>query len=359
MNNTALLLGSLLAFAATRYTDLSEEFKAWDDYKLQWGKQYESKDEDNMRKLVFAQNKQRVDAFNDQFSERPEEERLFELGLNHLADKSQLEMKQMNGFRWPRNELTGELNSIRNSDHSQRFLNAILEDNSTNIPDAIDWREVPNRVSPVKNQGACGSCWAFASTGCLEGQELGVHGKSAGFNGSSLVQLSEQNLVDCVKKDAGCNGGFMKDALDFVAEEDGIDDEKSYPYEARTRKCRFNPDKVAFSDQGGAILPTGDEEALKKVVATYGPVSVGIDASSIWFSLYKHGVYYNKHCKNKENQLDHGVLVVGYGTDPKKGDYWIVKNSWGPSYGEKGYIRMARNKKNNCGIATAATIATF
>lgn len=356
LNNTALLLGSLLALAGTRYQDFSDEYATWEDYKLQFSKKYESSDEESMRKLIFAQNKQRIDAFNDFESDLNDEEKTFELGLNHMADLSQLEVKQMNGFRWPRSELTGELEKPETSIRAKYFLKRILRNNTGPLPDSVDWRLIPGRVSPVKNQGQCGSCWAFASTGCLEGQELGRRGR---FNGSSLVELSEQNLVDCVKKDYGCNGGFMKDALDFVGEENGIDDEKSYPYEARTRKCRFNPDKVAFADQAGALLPSGDEEALKKVVATYGPVAVAIDASSIWFQFYRKGVYYNKHCKNKQDQLDHGVLVVGYGNDPKKGDYWIVKNSWGPGFGEKGYIRMARNRKNNCGIATAATIATF
>lgn len=116
----------------------------------------------------------------------------------------------------------------------------------------------------------------------------------------------------------------MADALDYVKEEGGIDDETSYPYEARTSKCRFRKEKVAFSDSGSAILPSGDEQKLKEAVAKFGPVAVAIDASSIFFQFYRKGVYYNKHCKNKQDELDHGVLVVGYGTDPKKGDYWIV-----------------------------------
>lgn len=361
MNRILLLAGSLLALSSLNHLDIEQELKHWEHFKDTFNKTYEGEDVERMRMAIFLYNKQRIDSFNLKLESEPDN---FELGLNDLSDVSQLEIKARNGFIWPKHELTGEVLTISNSPQAGAFLNAILEDEAP-VPDAIDWRQHPGRVSEVKNQGSCGSCWAFASTGTLEGQErvriemLRGEEYFKQNDGANLVELSEQNLVDCVKKDYGCRGGFMKDALEFVADEKGIDDEKSYPYEARTKKCRFRPDRVAFDDRGAALLPMGDEDALKKVVAKFGPVAVGIDASSIWFQFYRHGVYYNKHCKNKPDELDHGVLVVGYGTDPKKGDYWIVKNSWGPTFGEKGYIRMARNRNNNCGIATAATIPTF
>lgn len=353
MNQLLLILGALWALSAIGKNN--NEHDSWNWFKREFNKSYETKEVELMRQTIFMRNKDVIESFNHRYQGEPES---FSLGLNHLADIGGLEINAMNGFVWPKHQVTGESLKIKNSPRSEQFLRAILDDNST-IPDSIDWRQVPGRVSEVKNQGACGSCWAFASTGTLEGQEKAKPELRPSSASAQLTELSEQNLVDCVKADYGCQGGFMKDALEFVAQEKGIDDEQSYPYEARTRKCRFRPDKVAFTDSGAALLPSGDEEALKKVVAKFGPVAVGIDASSIWFQFYRHGVYYNKHCKNKENQLDHGVLVVGYGTDPKKGDYWIVKNSWGPQYGEKGYIRMSRNRNNNCGIATAATIPTF
>lgn len=329
------------------------DHKEWHNFKNEFNKTYESKDVEYIRRSIYGVNKANIDAFNELLSE----ELGFEVGVNDLTDLSKLEIKSRNGFKLPEGS---RLTDLANSVEANEFLEKILSDNTIDIPDEVDWRKVPGRVSPVKNQGQCGSCWAFASTGALEGQEM-VRGKFAKKfqTGDNLTELSEQNLVDCVKKDYGCNGGFMADALDFVKEEGGIDSEQSYPYEARTRKCRFRKENVAFSDAGSAVLPTGDEQKLKEVVAKFGPVAVAIDASSIWFQFYRRGVYYNKHCKSKEDQLDHGVLVVGYGTDPKKGDYWIVKNSWGKTFGEKGYIRMARNRNNNCGIATVATIPTF
>lgn len=357
MNYLTLLVGTYIALINSRLHDIKYNPDDWESFKNDHGKLYQTQEVESMRRSIFAYNKHVVDTFNANNSTKAG----FELGLNDLADTSTIEIKLRNGFKLPQEGK--EL--LRNSLESQKFLDDILSDDSVEVPDELDWRKVSGRVSPVKNQGNCGSCWAFASTGALEGQEKPRAGYYPGLlnntfdEAEDLVELSEQNLVDCVTADAGCDGGLMKDAFDFIKVEGGIDDEKSYPYEARTRKCRFRKDKVAFSDAGSAILPEGDEEKLKQVVAKFGPVAVAIDASSVWFQLYRKGVYYNKHCKNKADQLDHGVLVVGYGTDPKKGDYWIVKNSWGPKYGESGYIRMARNKKNNCGIATVATIPTF
>lgn len=118
-------------------------------------------------------------------------------------------------------------------------------------------------------------------------------------------------------------------------------------------KCRYNPDNSGATDKGFVDLPEGDEEALMHALATVGPVSIAIDASSEKFQFYKKGVFYNPSCNSTE--LDHGVLAVGYGTDHKGGDYWIVKNSWGKTWGDHGYILMARNKKNNCGVASSAS----
>lgn len=350
MNYLMLLASAYLALINSRLGDIKLNENQWTAFKSEHGKVYSDELTHSMRRSIFAYNKHMIDEFNANQSERLG----FELDVNHLADISEVEMKMRNGFRLPEHHLDSESGQLltHNSDSAAAFVANILANTSAEVPDAVDWRKVPGRVSAVKNQGACGSCWAFASTGALEGQEV-VHGKPA------QVELSEQNLVDCVKKDYGCNGGFMKDALDFVKDEGGIDDEKSYPYEGIARPCRYKASKAAFADQGSAILPEGDEQKLKEMVAKFGPVAVAIDASSIWFQFYRKGVYYNKHCKNKADQLDHGVLVVGYGTDEKKGDYWIVKNSWGPGYGEHGYIRMARNRNNNCGIATVATIPTF
>jgi cathepsin L len=167
--------------------------------------------------------------------------------------------------------------------------------------------------------------------------------------------LSEQNLVDCSEKfgNNGCNGGLMDNAFRYIKANGGIDTEQAYPYKAEDEKCHYKPKNKGATDRGYVDIESGNEDKLQSAVATVGPVSVAIDASHQSFQLYSGGVYYEPDCS--ASQLDHGVLVVGYGTEDDGTDYWLVKNSWGKSWGDQGYIKMARNRDNNCGIATEAS----
>ncbi|KAJ7356030.1 hypothetical protein OS493_027427 [Desmophyllum pertusum] len=216
------------------------------------------------------------------------------------------------------------------------------------LPDTVDWRE-KGYVTPVKDQGkACSSSWAFSTTGALEGQHFKKTGK--------LVSLSEQNLIDCSRAydNHGCQGGLMDNAFSYIKDNGGIDTEASYPYEGSNNRCRFKKSNVGATDTGFVHIG-GSEEDLKVALAKEGPISVTIDASNPSFQFYKSGIYYEPSCSSEN--LDHGVLAVGYGADQNQG-YWLVKNSWGTGWGDSGYIKMARDKNNQCGIASYASYPT-
>ena len=255
----------------------------------------------------------------------------FTLGMNEYSDLDSAEFaKQLTGYRRNAKRTLAEKTFVG--------LNA-------KIPTSVDWR-TKGYVTPIKNQGQCGSCWAFSATGSLEGQHFKATGK--------LISLSEQNLVDCsgAEGDEGCNGGLMDSAFEYVKKNDGIDTEKSYGYVARDEKCRYNPANVGSTCSGYTDIPRGSESSLTEAIAAVGPISVAIDASHASFQMYQKGVYYEPDCSTTE--LDHGVLAVGYGVVDSK-DMYIVKNSWGTSWGMEGYIYMSRNHGNNCGIATSSS----
>ncbi|CAL4134684.1 unnamed protein product [Meganyctiphanes norvegica] len=305
----------------------------WEDFKVEHGKVYTSDTEEAFRRKVWMDNKYFIAHHNQKYYN---EESSFKLRMNHFGDMLHHEfVSTMNGY-----------GGLRTSDDLRDSSLFIEPDDSVIMPDSVDWRE-KGAVTPVKNQGACGSCWAFSSTGALEGQHFRKTGE--------LTSLSEQNLVDCSQHygNHGCHGGWMDSAFKYVRDNHGIDTEESYPYEHVDRQCRFNNSTIGADDVGYMDIRRGSEDAVKKAIATVGPVSIAIDAAVRTFMHYHTGVYNDTDCN--PHKLDHGVLAVGYGVTEDGVDYWLVKNSWGPHWGDNGYIKIARNQGNICGVASAAS----
>ncbi|KAL7631755.1 UNVERIFIED_CONTAM: hypothetical protein RMT77_017936 [Armadillidium vulgare] len=321
MKQACLILLFLACASACSTVDLD-----WEAFKAKFNKFY-SVDEDVQRRKMFNENKLRILEHNKKYEEGKV---TFKMGINKFADKFPEEMSYLKGYK-------GKKSTLRKAP----IFNP--QENIT-VPETVDWRE-QGYVTPVKDQGHCGSCWAFSATGSLEGQNFAKRG--------TLISLSEQNLVDCVDGEGCIKGGWMDDAFQYVKEAHGIDTEESYPYKAMdSYRCKFDPRDIGGTCSGYVDISSGSEDDLLSATATIGPISVAIDASQRSFNFYSEGVYYEPDCST--TSLDHGVLVVGYGNYNGQ-DYWLVKNSWGTGWGEDGYIMMSRNKDNNCGIATSAS----
>jgi len=256
----------------------------------------------------------------------------FQIGLNKFADLNS-------------QEFTSQFNGMR----VRKTYTKPTEVSTVGLPASVDWNAA-GFVTPIKNQGQCGGCWSFSATGSLESAiAIAIN--------SAPVGLSEQNLLDCSGSygNQGCNGGLMDDAFEYIINNQGIDTEASYPYEAQDNsQCYYLSADSAGYCTGYTDVTSGSESALQVAVAQQ-PTSVAIDAGLPSFQLYTSGVYYEPACSS--TALDHGVLAVGYGVDGSS-DYWEVKNSWGTDWGMSGYIWMARNENNNCGIATDASYPT-
>jgi cathepsin L len=318
MNKLAFLLIALplCLFALSA----EESFGSW---MAVHGKDYKSKFEYNYRLAVYKSNLDFIENHNRQNLG-------FTCAMNQFGDLTVEEFKQ--------------LYLGMNVDASN-----LVQTNVHSTPDfvgddTVDWR-AKGAVTGVKNQGQCGSCWAFSTTGSVEGAWQIKKG--------SLVSLSEQNLVDCssAQGNMGCDGGLMDSAFDYIISNQGIDTESSYKYTARDGTCKFNKQNVGATITSYKDVQSKSEPSLMSSIQNQ-PVSVAIDAAHSSFQFYSSGVYYEKACS--QTSLDHGVLAVGYGTQSGS-DYYIVKNSWGTSWGNQGYILMSRNKNNNCGIATMSS----
>ena len=307
---------ALVSFATAAFYSAHEEksFVAWmrDSNQLYTGDEYQA------RLGIFMSNARLIREHNAKGS--------FKVALNRFAAMTPSEYKAMLGFK------------------PQIKQNKAVKSNFKKAA-SLDWRE-KGAVNDIKDQGQCGSCWAFSTIAGAEGANFVSSGK--------LQSFSESNLVDCVDTCFGCDGGLMTLAFDYVINKQAgkLMLESDYPYKPVQQSCKFDKSKAVGSVSKYVEIVEGDEDDLAAKCSQYGPVCVAIDASQWSFQLYKGGIYDEPSCS--PYNLDHGVACVGYGSEGSQ-EYWIVRNSWGLSWGESGYIRMIK-KDNQCGIATMACV---
>ncbi|KAK9877570.1 hypothetical protein WA026_018674 [Henosepilachna vigintioctopunctata] len=303
--------------------DYTAQFAAFEAFERKYNKQYSNTNERIYRFSVFRENMWYVKQLNEH------EQGTATYGPTQFADMTRKEFSKRLGYR-----------ADLRSENEIGFQQAKIPD--INLPDSFDWRD-KNAVTEVKNQGSCGSCWAFSVTGNIEGQYA--------IKTNQLLEFSEQELVDCDKVDEGCNGGLMDNAYRQIEKLGGLEEEKDYPYDGRDEKCHFKK-SLARVQLSGAVNISSNETDMAKWLLKNGPISIAINANAMQF--YVGGVSHPwKFLCNPKN-LDHGVLIVGYGvhTYPKfkkSLPYWIVKNSWGDSWGEQGYYRVYRGD-GTCGV---------
>jgi len=346
--------------------DLLDQFVKW---KSLHGKNYRTLEEESFRKRIWLQNHDYIEDHNFRGDTS------YVLGHNRYSDMTHDEFKSLfslgeysNRDRIPYPSLPASSANSRKSGvtkiqrnrylsgntYAEKLMSAIEggydylsdyfslgsdEDVGGDLPESVNWVE-DGAVTPVKNQGQCGSCWAFSAVGSIEGALF--------IKSGELVSLSEQQLVDCDKQDLGCKGGLMDNAFAFEEHEGGLCTEEDYPYHAVQGECRDTECEDAEGSKINSFIDVEAKSASALMEAlSYQPVSIAIDASKLPFQFYKHGVF-DSRCGTR---LDHGVLAVGYGTeinddadDAESKDYWLVKNSWGPEWGDEGYIKIARSE---------------
>jgi len=301
----------------------------WDDFldfMDTYDKQYSS-DELMPRYYTFSENMEKIKTHNAQTTS-------WTMGVNQFADMTEAEFR-VGPHRgcFLQSEMTNNL--FYKTTSCQKYIPS-----GNSVPTSLDWRS-KGAVTPVKDQGQCGSCWSFSATGAMEGAWEIATGE--------LESLSEQQLVDCsiTYGDFACNGGLMDNAFRYAID-NGMCSEDAMPYEAQRETCT-SCSPVAFFDGCKDVTPNNQELLLQAVAQ--GPVSVAIEADTRYFQLYSGGVLDSDKCGTS---LDHGVLIVGYGTENGT-PYWLVKNSWGTSWGLDGYVKILRSNSTDdagvCGIA--------
>ncbi|XP_057643904.1 cathepsin 7-like [Chionomys nivalis] len=321
----AILCLGLASAAPTPDYSLDAE---WEEWKRSFEKTY-SQEEERHRRAIWEENVKMIKLLSEENG----------LGMNNVTVEMN-EFGDMTGEEMREMMKGSSVLTLRNGKHIQKR-------GDTNIPKTLDWR-TQGYVIPVRRQGDCGACWAFAVAAAIEGQLFKKTGK--------LTPLSVQNLVDCSRSfgTTGCKGGRIYNAFQYVRSNGGLEAEATYPYEAKVRRCRYRAERSVVKVARFYVVPR-NEEALLNALVTHGPIAVGIDAGHESFKKYTGGMYHEPNCRRDSST--HSVLLVGFGYEGRESEgkkYWLIKNSHGESWGEKGYMKIPRDQNNYCGIASYA-----
>lgn len=303
-----------------------DDFKdLFDQWRLEYGRIYADEVEYQKRLRTFMDNVLYIDSFN-------REQHSYQLEANQFADQTFDEFKSAYLIQDPQHCSATKISSHQMGNQP--------------LPESVDWRE-KGVITPVKNQGECGSCWTFSTTGCLESHHA--------IKTQQLISLSEQQLVDCAGafNNHGCHGGLPSQAFEYIRYAGGLESEKDYPYRGHDELCRFNKSLVAATVSSQVNITEKDEDMIVNAVANNGPVSICYDVVAD-FQFYKKGVYKSTRCKDGSENVNHAVLAVGYDQTSDGEKYWIVKNSWGVKWGMEGYFWIQRGA-NMCGLADCAS----
>ena len=323
--NKFIIAFALIAVVASLATEVKEEkkaFKKFQKFIAKYNKKYNSIQEYMARFNIFKKSLSKKSSNG-----------LYKKGITQFSDLTENEFR-----RTYLNLNINILNTIKYTDVSFKATGA--------APEEFNWVD-QKALGAVKNQGSCGSCWAFSTVGNLEGLYYIKYGENKRF--------SEQQLVDCDDQDEGCNGGLMEYSFAWIKSNGGLELETDYPYKGYDQTCKQDKSKFAVQVADFVKLDTTDEEAIKEYLYTTGPLAIALNANPLQY--YYGGIVDDDESTCDPEGLNHGVVLVGYGSEDGT-DYWIVRNSWGASWGEQGYFRILRGK-GTCGINTYVTSAVL
>lgn len=313
----------LVVFGAVKGNGFVDEFEHW---MKKHGRTYENEQEKEFRFTIWKRALDRVHHHNNKKGVT------WTKSLNKFSDWTWEEFQE--------GRLSDEQHCSATKGNFQQPKGGI-------VPETQDWRE-KGAVSVVKDQGNCGSCWTFSTTGCLESAHYLKTGE--------MPLLSEQQLVDCAQdfNNNGCSGGLPSQAFEYIAYNGGIESEDDYPYMAVDQECNYDSSKVAATVIGAVNITAYDEDQLQTAVGLMNPVSIAFQVYGD-FKEYSGGVYTSQDCASDPDSVNHAVLAVGYNHDEESGlDYWIVKNSWGSDWGLDGYFYIEKGS-NMCGLSDCAS----